>query len=137
MVTSDMHHDDIELEQVDDVPIVSVFGNIDSGKADLLDRAINVLDAENAIVVSFDSCASVDSAAVVTVLLRRNEQLRGNLIALIPKSSPLRAYIEKSQLSSSLRVVDTREAALTLARGLKRIVEAEFSHDGVGSRFHF
>jgi anti-anti-sigma factor len=132
-----MHHDDIELEQIDDVPIVSVSGNIDAAKAELLDRAINVLDAENAIVVSFESCSSIDSAAVLTVLLRRNEQLRGHLVALVPKVSPLRAYIERSQLSSSLHVVDTREDALTIARGLKRIVEAEFSRDGVGSRFHF
>jgi len=132
-----MHHDDIELEQIDDVPIVSVSGNIDAAKAELLDRAINVLDAENAIVVSFESCSSIDSAAVLTVLLRRNEQLHGHLVALVPKVSPLRAYIERSQLSSSLHVVDTRQDALTIARGLKRIVEAEFSRDGVGSRFHF
>lgn len=132
-----MHHDDIRLDQNDDVPIISVIGNIDAAKADLLDRAIDSLDAENAIVVSFEECSSIDSSAIVTVLLRRNEVLRGNLVTLVPKSSPLRAYIERSQLASSLHVVDTREHALTIARGLKRIVEAEISHDGIGSRFHF
>jgi anti-anti-sigma factor len=131
-----MNHDDIELEQIGDVPIVSVSGDIDAAKAELLDRAINVLDAENAIVVSFEDSSSVDSAAVVTMLLRRNEQLRGNLVALVPKTSALRAYIERSARSSSLHVVDTREDALTIARGLKRIVETEVSKDGVGSRSH-
>jgi hypothetical protein len=70
MVTLAVYDDEILLGQIDDVPIVSVPGNIDVAKTELLDRALNVLDAEMMNVVAFASSLSVDGSAIVTVLHR-------------------------------------------------------------------
>lgn len=129
-----MSEDYIRLEQSDNMPIVSVIGEADFSKSDLLDRAIAVHEAEKSVIVSFLECTSVDGA-ILTVLVRWNVRLEGNLVIIVPRFSAIRRFFEATPLYESLRLVGNVTDAVTLATGLKRMAESEPSTDGQSSGF--
>ncbi len=72
----------IRLDNADDMPIISVVGDVDIANAHILDQAIAVFDVEKAVVVSFEDCSYLDSSAL-SVPVNRNKELEGNLVVVV------------------------------------------------------
>jgi stage II sporulation protein AA (anti-sigma F factor antagonist) len=109
---------DLVIDKVDDVVLVSVAGQINSGNASAIeaDLVSQVERGEQRMVLDLGMLGYISSAGlrVVLLLAKRLKQENGKLVlcALQPR---VREVFDISGFLTILTVVDTREEALRLA----------------------
>ncbi len=98
--------------------VISVLGDIDATGADALATAFDWLDGEGVIIVSLESCTSIDGPAFDALLPRLGEP---QVVYVLPSAAGARQALRVASYVRSLHVADDLEGAVRLASSLEGV----------------
>ena len=116
----------------DGLPLVEAEGDLDEGALDDLAKALLVLDAEPAIIVSLARCAKLDETSVRGAL-EASQGLAGYVIFIVPRTPECAHFASLSSDRPTLHVVDDLGSASSFGRAVREANAVEFSKDGIAS----
>jgi hypothetical protein len=96
--------------------VISILGDVDASGAEALATAFDWLDGESVIIVSLESCSSIDAPAVEALLPKSAEP---QVVYVLPVATRPRLALRIASALRELNVADDLEGAVRLAATLE------------------
>jgi anti-anti-sigma factor len=109
----------VEISLVDEVPVVSLSGDIDMANVHAIEEKIvdGITNDAYSVILDLSDVTYLDSAGI-RLLFQLNSQLAGRrrrFAIVIPETSPIRRTLEAAGSYDALRITASLEQALALA----------------------
>jgi anti-sigma B factor antagonist len=107
---------EVRRENSDDVPIVTLAGEIDLRTCDTVSEELAAVPPELPVVVDLCEVEFMDSSGLRVLLDEHVRRRRGVFIACAPQGPVQRLFVATKVADAILRIYDTRTDAIAAAR---------------------
>ena len=116
----------------DGLPLVEAVGTFDDAARDDLAKALVVLDAEPAIIVSLERCSRIDER-MLRGILEASKGQDGYVIFIVGPTAGLANLAALTADLPTHHIVRDLHGATAFGRAVREVNSVEFSRDGIAS----